>query len=147
MAGSGQDGDAQPRRLDDLTVEQRGAVAAQELGGLRAHRGSGGLHQMVDATGVVVVLVGDEREGDVPAGLPDQRLGVLAILRTRVHQNVFRGAGCAQQPGIGALQRHSAGIVGQHHGGGRSHLPQSTVRGMGERHLYVLMHGARCVQG
>ena len=128
MPGRGHHRDPQARRVDDLTVGQRAAEAAQEPAAHRADHRAGELDDLVDAAGVVLVLVADQHQRDL-AEFGDLR-DVLVVLGPGVDDHHLVAARAAQHPGVGAVQRHQPGVVAQQHRRGLGHRAQQPVRGM-----------------
>ena len=74
-----------------------------------ADDGAGELDDLVDAAGVVVVLVADQDQRDL-AEFGD--LGdVLVVLGSGVDDHHLVAALAAQHPGVGAVKRHQPGVV------------------------------------
>ena len=123
--------DPQPQAggMDFLPVEKHLAIAAM-LGQGGAHGSAGEPVQRVDALGVVMVPVRDEDQFD---GFGGQRRQVPGVVGTRVHDHRVFGSLRAQHIGIGAFQRHGAGVgrqaegclAGGHGGLLHAHGPQS----------------------
>jgi hypothetical protein len=60
VARCGHHGDAQPRRVDHLAVDQWAAETAQESAAHGADDRAGTVDDLVDGAGVVLVLVADQ---------------------------------------------------------------------------------------
>ena len=138
VARRGHHRDVQARRIDDLTVGERAAEAAQEPAADRADHRAGELDDLVDAAGVVLVLVADQHQRDL-AELGDPR-DVLVVVGPGVDDHHLVAARAAQHPGVGAVQRHQPGVVAQQYRRGFGDRPQQPVRGMLERHDNLCLH-------
>ena len=93
----------------------------------------GALDDLVDAPGVVLMLVADQHQRD-RAEFGD--LGdVLVVIGSRVDDHHLVAAGPAQHPGVGAVERHQPRVVAQQHRRGLGDRAQQPVGGMLERHF------------
>ena len=131
VAGGRHHRDPQARRVDHLAVGQLAAEAAQESAARRAHRRAGRVDQLVDGVGVVAVPVADQHQRD--AAQRGKLRDVLVVVGPGIDDHQLVAARATQHPGVGALQRHQAGIVGQQHRRGIGDRPQPAVSGMRQR--------------
>ena len=127
MTRGGQHGDAQPGGVDHLAVAQVPTHVPQESATHRPDSRTGGRSDLVDATGVVSVAMADEHQRDSPQRR--QPLKVVILIRSRVNDDDVIATGTAQHPGVGALQRHRAGVFAQQDGRRLGDRPQHAVGG------------------
>ncbi len=113
--------DLQPVDVDHLAVDQRlGAAAELRIGG--AGRRTGELDDAGQRLGVVEVPVREQHQPDL-AGSRDDGRDVRLVVRTRDRPRSTAAPGSlAQDPGVGALERHHPGVVAAQDGRPLGHL-------------------------
>ena len=112
MPGGGDDGDLQPADPHGLPVGQVVVTGTD-----RADRCRGLRREVLGRLGVVLVVMGQERQRDPGAsGLdePQHRLEVLRVQRPRVDDDGVGGPGFEEDPGVRALEGHRAGVRSEH---------------------------------
>ena len=123
--------DSQARSVDHLAVGELAGQATQKSAARRADRCAGQVDQLVDRVGVVAVPMADQDQRD-PAH-PGQFRDVLVVVGSGIDHHHLVAARTTQHPGVGALQRHQARIVGQQHRRGFGDRAQLAVSGMRQR--------------
>ncbi len=117
----------EPGGLDQFVVVETAATAAPELLVHGTHRRTGQFEEPVDATGVVVMTMRDQRQHNGPdAGDPRQVVGVVV---TGVDHDALVAPRGPQDPGVGAVERVHARILLEHDGGDGRDLAQLAYAG------------------
>ena len=137
MAGCGQHGNPQARRIDHFPVAQVTTHTAQESAAYRAHCGAGGCDDLVDAIGVIAVAMADQHQRD--SAQRGQSIDVVILIRSGIDENDLFAARSAKHPGVGALQRHRARVIAEQDRGRRGDRPQDAVGRRGRGHFTSTM--------